>query len=62
MIDNRLMSVKECAQYLNVGVNTVYRFCKQKDFPVCKLTGKRKLIDKKILDEEWIPNRYISKK
>lgn len=57
MLDRRMMSVKECAEYLHVHTNTIYKLCKQKDFPVCAVAGKRKMIDKKRLDEEWIPSR-----
>lgn len=57
MIDNRLMTVRETKQYLNIGINAVYALCKQADFPVIMI-GKKKYVDKKILDEVWIPNMH----
>jgi excisionase family DNA binding protein len=56
MIDNRLMTVKETKEYLNIGINTVYSLCKKADFPVVKI-GNKKFIDKKLLDEVWLPNK-----
>lgn len=56
MINNRLMSVKECAEYLHIGMNRAYKLCQQADFPVVKI-GTKKLIDKKVLDEVWLPNK-----
>lgn len=59
MIDNRLMTVKETASYLHIGINTAYKLCKQVDFPVCKI-GNKKFVDKKTLDEIWLPNKQAT--
>lgn len=59
MIDNRLMTVQETKQYLNIGINAVYALCKQADFPVVKI-GNKKFVDKKILDEVWLPNKHAT--
>ena len=59
MIDNRLMTVKECSEYLHIGINNAYKLCKQADFPIIKIANK-KFVDKKILDEIWIPNKHAT--
>ena len=59
MIENRLMTVRETAEYLRIGINKCYKLCKKSDFPVCKI-GKQTFIDKKILDEVWIPNKLAT--
>lgn len=59
VIDNRLMTVQETKEYLHCGINRVYELCKQADFPVVKI-GNKKYIDKKQLDEVWIPNKRIT--
>lgn len=57
MIDtSRFMTVPETAKYLHIGINKTYELCKEADFPVIKI-GNRKLIDKVVLDEIWIPNK-----
>lgn len=56
MFADRYLSVEEMAQYLKVGRNTAYKLCKQPDFPTAKI-GKKILIDKKKLDEVWMPNK-----
>ena len=57
MIENTgLMSVRETARYLNIGINAVYALCKEPDFPSMKI-GNRYCISKEKLDSVWIPNR-----
>lgn len=56
MIENRFITVKELAQYLHIGMNKAYKLCKQADFPICKF-GNKIYIDKKALDNTWIPNK-----
>lgn len=56
MIENRYMSVRETAQFLGIGRSKCYQLCKQSDFPTLKI-GQKILVDKKSLEEIWIPNK-----
>ena len=56
MIDNRYMSVKETAQYLEIGLNKCYKLCHQPDFPTFRI-GTKILVDKQLLDSVWMENK-----
>lgn len=49
---NDILSVKQAAQYLGIGLNSAYRLVHRKDFPSVKI-GKRIIIPKVHLDR-WI--------
>ena len=53
-MDSRYISITEFRQYAHIGRNKAYALCKQSDFPTIRI-GKRILIDKEKLDNEWIP-------
>ncbi len=56
MCQKRLITVKECCQLLNIGKNTMYKICKQKNFPRIYV-GNKILIDVIELST-WIKNYY----
>ncbi len=54
-VDNKinvdpLMTMKEAAAYLNIGVSTMYDLAKQEKFPIVLITSDKK-IRKSVLDE-----------
>lgn len=54
----RLLTVQQTKQYLNIGINQVYRLCKQSDFPALKI-GKKLFIDLEGLNV-WIEKQKLS--
>lgn len=50
ILESRLLTRKEAAQYLNISVSTLDRNCT--DLPKIKLFGKTVMFEKEVLDQE----------
>lgn len=59
-MDERFISVKELADFFGISADRAYKICKNKDFPALRVGGKI-LIEKTILENEWIPNQINQK-
>ncbi len=53
MITSTILSVKELAEYLGVGMNTAYTLVHQPDFPALKIGEKRIVIPVESLND-WL--------
>ena len=47
-----MFTVKEFAETFKIGINTVYKLCKTKDFPVIQIGGKKYILANDF--NEWV--------
>ena len=57
---NRMMTIKEVAEYLSVHEKTIYRLVKSGELPALRVGGQWRF-EKKVLDS-WIQNRTHGEK
>lgn len=54
-----LMTVKQCAEYLNIGVRTLRRYYKEKDFPYVIVGSQYRFRQDQV--DRWIENNNKAK-
>ena len=58
--NNKIMNIKELANYLGIGRTTIYNLIKKKKIPASKI-GKQYRFSKEVVDS-WLKDKIITKK
>ena len=58
--NNKIMNIKELANYLGIGRTTIYNLIKKKKIPASKI-GKQYRFSKDVVDS-WLKDKIITKK
>ena len=58
--NNKIMNIKELANYLGIGRTTIYNLIKKKKIPASKI-GKQYRFSRDVIDS-WLKDKIITKK